>query len=222
MNQAESLLKGLKPDLYRVNAFRLAQLPADATSREIARRLEKLTMQAKLGGTAEPIRGPLALTPPPDLEMVRAAVQRLRDPEVRFIDEFFWFWRESPSPETPDDALAALDRGDVAAARKTWQDAGNSSAPAHNLAVLAHLMALDFEQRSLATGRVLDTVMCKIRDQTWAEAWKNWRVVLDLPDFWNRLRERIRELNEPQLPETLAEELRRALPVALLGLNAQL
>jgi hypothetical protein len=222
MNQAESLLKALKPDLYRVNAFRLAQLQADATSREIARRVEKLTMQAKLGATAPSVRGPLALTPPPDLEAVRAAVQRLSDPETRLVDEFFWFWREGVSPDTPDDALAALDRGDAAAARKIWQSTAASSTAIHNLAVLAHLMALDFEHRTLATGRVLDTVMCKLRDQTWAEAWKSWRALLDYPAFWQRLSERLRELNEPQLQESLAEDFRRTLPAALLRLNAQL
>ena len=73
-NPMESLLSGLKPDLYRVNAFRLAQLRADAGPREIARRLEKLKMQAKLGTGAEPIRGPLALVPPPDFDAVREGV----------------------------------------------------------------------------------------------------------------------------------------------------
>src|SRR2546423_4842247 len=116
--QADVLLRALKPDLYRVNAFRLAQLPGTASQRDISRRLEKLTMLAKLGGGVEQPRGPLALAPAPDVDAVRHAIERLRDPETRLLDEFFWFWPETPAAETPDEALAALDRGDVAAARK--------------------------------------------------------------------------------------------------------
>jgi hypothetical protein len=219
-DQAEALLKNLKPDLYRVNAFRLAQLRADAAPRDAARRLEKIKLHAKLGTAAEGVRGPLALQPPPDVDAVREAVERLNDPERRLVDEFFWFWPEPA--EGADEALAAADRGDVATARKRWQEATASPVAGHNLAVLAHLLALDFEHRAMTTGRVLDTVLCKLRDQAWAEAWKHWKTLLEQPTFWDRFRERLRELNEPQLPEALADDFRRALPVALLGLNAQL
>jgi hypothetical protein len=222
MNQAESILNGLKPDLYRINAFRLTQLEADAAQRDISRRLEKLTMQAKLDAAPAPVRGPLALIPPPDLEMVRAAVQRLTDPEIRFIDEFFWFWRESPGADAPDVALDAIRAGDVASARKLWQEQTTNPTAPHNLAVLNHLLALDFEHRTLTNGRVLDNVLCRMRDQAWADAWKNWRIALQQAVVWDRLRQRLAGLNEPQLQPALADELRRALPVALLSLNAQL
>src|SRR5207237_1230989 len=78
---------------------------------------------AKLGGGVEQPRGPLALVPAPDVDAVRHAIERLRDPETRLVDEFFWFWPETSATETPDEALTALDRGDVAAARKRWQAA---------------------------------------------------------------------------------------------------
>src|SRR5437868_8517251 len=156
--QAEVLVRALTPDLYRVNAFRMAQLPATASQRDISRRLEKLTMLTKLGGGVELPRGPLSLQPAPDLDAVRHAVERLRDPETRLVDEFFWFWPETPAAETPDEALAALDRGDVAAARKRWQAVAPGGGTAvHNLAVLAHLLALDLEHRALASGRNLDS-----------------------------------------------------------------
>src|SRR5262245_31982328 len=115
--QAEVLLRALKPDLYRVNAFRMARLPATASQRDIARRLEMLTMQARLGGSVEQPRGLLGLQPASDVDAVRHAIERLRDPETRLLDEFFWFWPENAVPDSPDEALAALNRGDVAAAR---------------------------------------------------------------------------------------------------------
>jgi hypothetical protein len=224
--QAEQLLQSVRPDLYRINAFRLAQLPAHAAPRDLERRLDKIKMLAKLDSAAEPVRGPLALVPPPDLDAMRSAIERLRDPEVRFVDELFWFWPESSAAETSDEALVFLDRGDVAAARRLWQEALKrvpaSAVAEHNLAVLAHLFALDLEQRALTSGRPLDGYLGRLRDQSWADAWKHWQGVLEKEDFWDRLQIRITELNEPQLPVTLAGDMRRALPVALLGVSAEL
>jgi hypothetical protein len=226
VNHAESLFKAIGPDLYRVNAFRLAQLPANATQRDVTRRLEKIKMLAKFGEVSDQPRGSLALNPPPDFDTVRVAIERLRDPETRLVDEFFWFWPESLTSEAPDAALADLERGDVAAARKRWLEqltrAPASAVVPHNLAVLAHLLALDLEARALAAGRALDSFLCRMRDQAWGDAWKYWKNVLEAEAFWDRFRERLRELNEPQLPESLVDEFRRGLPVALLGINAGL
>jgi hypothetical protein len=216
------LSRALRPDLYRVNAFRLAQLPAQASQRDITRRLDKLTMQAKLGTAHEPGRGPLALMPPPGLDLVREAVERLRDPEVRLLDEFFWFWPLRRASDTPEDALADLERGDVASARRRWQETLPHPVALHNLAVLAHLMALDIECRSLEAGRSPDSFLCRMRDQAWADAWKSWKDLSDNAAFWDCFRDRIRELNEPQLPESLTEDYRRDLPAVLLGINATL
>src|SRR5207237_3361496 len=126
---------------------------------------------AKLGGGVEQPRGPLALVPAPDVDAVRHAIERLRDPETRLVDEFFWFWPETSATETPDEALTALDRGDVAAARKRWQAAAPGAGVAvHNLAVLAHLLALDLEHRALASGRRLDRFLARMRVQERADA----------------------------------------------------
>jgi hypothetical protein len=221
-SQAEQLFEPLRPELYRTNAFRLARLPAHADARELTRRLERIKMLAKLGNATESARGPLALVPPPDLDAMRTAVERLRDPEARFVDEFFWFWPVALTPDAPDAALAALDRGDVATARRLWQEPAAGSVAQHNLAVLAHLLALDFEHRALAAGRPLESLAARLRDQSWADAWKHWKAVLADDAFWERLRGRLTELAEPQLPLSLADNVRDVLPATLLRLNAEL
>jgi hypothetical protein len=212
--------------MYRVNGFRVAQMRADASPRDLARRLEKLALQAKLGTPAESHPGPLTLNPPPEPDAVRQALLRLGDPEQRLLDEFFWFWPEQAGSGAVDAALEAVERGDLAAARKLWQAAAMAVPPSgvasHNLAVLAHILALDFEQRSMETGRLLDSVLCRMRDQAWAESYKHWKAVLEQPAFWDCFQTRILALDEPQLPVSLAQDLRQALPVALLSLNAQL
>jgi hypothetical protein len=223
--ESEGLLRGVRPDLYRVNAFRLTQLPASATEREISRQLERIKMMARLGGGTLPA-GPLPLQPPPDLDAMRAATERLRDPEVRLLDEFFWFWSEQSNPAQHDAALGALGRGDLASARRTWQEALRSASPSgvalHNLAVLAHLLALDLEHRPALLGKPLDGYLSRLRDQSWLDALHHWKELLGHEGFWQRLRERIVELNEPQLSIDRADRIRAELPAALLGINAEL
>jgi hypothetical protein len=221
---ADLILSAVGPDLYRVNAFRVAQLPVSATLRDVTRRLERIKMEAKLGSVARAPSGPLPLKPAPDLEVVRQSVERLHDPEQRLLDELFWFWPEQWGADDP--ALAALARGDLATARKTWQEAVKRVPPGavsqHNLAVLAHALALDLEQRAGPPGQSLAGYLVRLRDQCWNDALNHWRGVLANEDFWLRLRERIQALNEPQLTPDLADAIRAQLPAALLGINAQL
>src|SRR4051794_17899360 len=211
-SETGGFLKAVGPDLYRVNAFRIAQLPASASPREINRQLDRIKMTAKLGGGTNPVSGPLPLQPPPDLEAMRAAVERLRDPEVRLVDEFFWFWPEQSGPEQNDPALTALGRGDLAAARRAWTEAVKSDAPGgvarHNLAVLAHLLALDLEHRAAASRQPLDNYLSRLRDHSWADALGHWKELLGHEGFWERLRARIHELNEPQLTDEVAAQIR--------------
>ena len=113
------LLEAGRAAVYRRNAFRITQLAVDATPREITRQTEKLRLLEKLGGGARAAGG-LGLDPPPDQDAVREALQRLRDPERRLVDELFWFWPQALGQATSDPALQALERGDVAGAARQW------------------------------------------------------------------------------------------------------
>src|SRR5689334_12802448 len=76
------LLESATPSLYHRNGFRILELPADATSREINRR--KQTVEKALNHELALPPGPgryFPLTPPPDQFAVREAMQRLSDPE---------------------------------------------------------------------------------------------------------------------------------------------
>ncbi len=225
LRTSELLSQAVRPDLYRINAFRVAQLHAGASPRELTRRLERIKMLAKLGGRSQEPGGPLPLQPAPDLETMREALERLRDPEVRLLDEFFWFWPESFAAAPEDAALTALARGDVASARKRWQEAlepAPQPIALHNLAVLAHLMALDLECRAMLSPQTLDGFTARLRDQSWATAYQHWTALVKQGDFWRLLKERIVQLAEPQLTPELADALRSELPMTLLGINAQL
>lgn len=190
------------PDLYLTNAFRVTGLPVGATSRDIRRRDERLRAMEKYGVAAAG-DGILPLPRTPDEDTRDRVVQRLRDPAKRLVDELFWFW---PAPDGPDDAVAALRDGDVEAAERAWR-ARSTPVARHNLAVLAHVRALDAAEPDRAL---------------WDQALANWRAVIDDEAFWELFRARIVELDDARLSPVMARRVRRELPAALLSINARL
>ncbi len=72
-------------------SIRITGLPVDATAKEIARHADKLKQMEELGYGAKANTAAFALDPPPSIDQIREAMQRLKEPERRLIDEFFWF-----------------------------------------------------------------------------------------------------------------------------------
>jgi hypothetical protein len=212
--EVPALGEAATPELYRGNPFRVVQLGVEASAREVERQLQRASMMEKLG-SAPGAAGPLPLDPPPGAGAIREAVERLRDPERRLVYEFFWFWPERSGAARDDGALTALARGEVEGARRAWLSA-QSGIAAHNLAVLAHLEALDLEAQRSGSDR------SEQRMTLWRTAFRYWAAVVEGPESWERLQERVRDLNEPQLTESTVAGLRQALPGALLAINARL
>ena len=221
---SEALLELADPGLFRANAFRVTGLAVDARARDMARHAKKMDIMKRFGGGGDGSSGPLPLKPAPDEEAIRDAMRRLHDPERRLIDELFWFWPAELGQSASDPALAALARGDVASASKAWQEAeqenGVGDVPTHNLAVLGHALALDWEHHADSTPLQPDQL--KRCNGYWRQAFRRWRALLSHDGFWARLGERIRELNDPRLGTDAARRISTSLPEALLGINAQL
>src|SRR4051794_7197841 len=84
------LAAALSPTVYRRNAFRLSGLPVDATARQVRRLGDELRMLARLGA-APPVRArllPVEPSPPP--EEIEQALEVIRHPDRRLIEELFW------------------------------------------------------------------------------------------------------------------------------------
>ncbi|MEV5409198.1 hypothetical protein AB0K60_10235 [Thermopolyspora sp. NPDC052614] len=233
---------GVGPGLYRENAFRITGLAVDATPRDIRRSAERLRVMEKVGLAASP--GPSVLPPPrpPDETVVQRAMQRLRDPGARLVDELFWFW---PAPNgTPDDAMAALRGGDLDAAEREWSrlrpaaehgDADDgpggmggllaalrggdtpSSPDALAGAVAVHNLAVLAHTRALDADELDDGS----RDQ-WERALAHWRDAHATDAVWELLEERVRRIDDPRLTPATVREMRAALPTTLLSINAGL
>jgi hypothetical protein len=219
-SRSEILLFAAKPDLFRKNAFRVTGLPVEATAGDVARQSDRLRMAEKYGG-GNRLPSALPLTPPPDADQVREAVDRLRDPERRLVDEFFWFWPNKLGGSKDDEALSALRRGEEDHAVAAWQRQESSQSISnvsmHNLAVLMHTKALDLEFQK--DGAPIDV---RKRAELWESAYKRWRVLLDDEGFWSRLTARIRDIDDPRLTTGTARRMKSSLPLALLMIHAQL
>jgi hypothetical protein len=203
--------------LYASNAFRISGLPVNATSRDIRRRSEQLRVTAQLGGdTATGTvagQGVLPLAERPGATAIADALERLRDPARRLVDEFFWFW--PGQDDKHDEAMEALRRDDLDAAMAIWASLSGGPTPeaavaAHNIAVLAHVRALD---KPLLSDSV--TIL-------WQAALTLWAAVSASDAFWDRVTSRIQEMSDPRLTPATAVQMRQALPSAVLSINAQL
>ncbi len=221
---AEFLLDLAGPALFRVNAFRVVGLPAHVAETQIRKQGEKLKFMLRHGTRVSgQTPGPLPLDPRPPDEAVSDALHRLSDPELRFIDEFFWFWPQ-PGLGSKDHALVALGNRDIETAVEIWSgeakrvdDHGRS---AHNLAVMFHTLALDIEY-----ARQTETVSKQLQDVQytyWRKGLSQWGVVLADDEFWGQLSQRVLKLNDPRLTRASALQVRAVLPLALLLINAQI
>ena len=218
------LMQAAKSDLYKTNAFRISGLPIDATTRDISLQIDRIRMMKKYGGKITKSEGPFPLNPPPDSDNMREALQRLRDPERRLIDEFFWFWPHIIGQGKSDNALQAISSNNINKAKEIWIKhetmSSESNVSMHNLAVLSHLQALDLESEDNSTS--INVKDKKMRDYYWLESLKRWKTLLNHEGFWKRLAERVIQLDDPRLTTGTVKRIRETLPVSLLFINANL
>lgn len=221
----EILLSIAHPDLYRLNIFRITELPVDAETRDISRRQAMIKQARDIAlplpagyGRAMPLRKE------PDPDQLSEAFQHLGVPERRLIDEIFWFWPRQFGMSRNDEVFAALVRGEIGQVAKLWRQQqgmpGNAGNALHNLAVLNHTLALEWENTALT--RALTQQEQQERDACWEEAFKSWCALLESEAFWSQVTARIRALDDPRLTTGMVRRIRDCLPLTLLSINARL
>jgi hypothetical protein len=208
------LLAAAVPTLYLENPFRRLGLSALATPREVLRRVDELKLSLELGTASTP----WAFAPDREITVaeIRDAAQKLKSPRERLIAEFFWFWPESYPLSAPDEALAALDRGETLPALDVWlrRAEEGSRVAYHNLAVYHHLLALDWEQHPEAEA-------CRL-PEVWPQALQYWQRLADDEPLWMLLAQRVERISDAQLSADFVAALRSSLPAAIAKINATL
>lgn len=218
LNDASVMKDVVTPHLYRHNAFRVLGLLANVTAADLLKHQKRLQVMEKLGtGGGGGPTGILPLRPPPDVDALRRAGQRIQDPEMRLMDELFWFWAVDAASPNDDAGILHLKNGEIAAAETLWKKhtklKPHAAAAAHNIAVLNHLLALDAELDALAGGAAAQNGG---RDARWTAALTHWAACWGSDDLWARVTARVRELDDPRLTTGLVRRLRASLPSAMV------
>ncbi|EDY20128.1 hypothetical protein CfE428DRAFT_2052 [Chthoniobacter flavus Ellin428] len=222
--ECQSLLALATPEMFQENAFRITGLPVDATTREIARHLDKLKMMEELGQGESVHTAAFALSPPPGVDQIRDAMQCLRDPERRILDELFWFWPATFGASGKDPAIQALAGGDRNTALGIWLDREEAAATdlvaTHNLAVLWQLVALEWED--YADHEEIDAERRKKIANYWQRSFDRWERLATNDVFWESIGGRAKQLDESRLSTGFVYRVRSALPSALDKIHAEL
>lgn len=218
----EILIEAAIPELYRLNAFRVSGLNVNSSTRDIANQVKKNQMWEKYGGVNSDVSRPFPIEPVLDNEQVSKALCRLRDPETRLLDEFFWFWPNGNNSSNGDIPLLMLAQKEIDDVEKYWKNQEVTSAESdiakHNLAVLFHLQALDFEQN----GKEISDPIISLRDKYWASSFNRWNQLFEHDEFWSYLSSRVHQANDPRLTSSFVQSFRANLPRAILKINAHL
>lgn len=207
-------------DLYRRNAFRVLGLSVDASLQSAAKNQKLREMQQKLGisnGSVAANGNPLPLPLEPDAATSRYANESLQDPVSRFVHGFFWFWPTDTN--TPSQgSLSQLFTANASVALRSWQQYVLTHPDAvivqHNIAVLAHALALDYEV--FAHNGPLSASDTASRWLYWTIAHEAWHGLSDAPVFWQRVKALRDASDDPRLPVDIAHRLREWLPEAIL------
>lgn len=178
----------------RQNPFRIFGLRVDLTSKELAEAIKDLSIQMEFGAEL-----PHAFTlGAVDASILSQANQRLRDPVQRLCDECFWFWPMDMGQQ--DVALDLIANGDKAGAKAAWREfLGHPEwgpIASHNLAVLE--LYESFEDPT-----ALERFGANAKDFLASDA------------IVNRVKARLRTIDDPRLPRNSAPailaELRHAM-----------
>lgn len=123
---------------------------------------------------------------------VLPAFERLRDERQRIVHELLWYW------DVPEPACGCP----------------SSLHAAHDDAVRRHAQVLRLEQEATADHDELDAM--------WSEAARLWIELLRRAAVWDHVRHRIDALGDRRMGESTVDELRDALPRALVVPAAEL
>lgn len=218
----ERLLEVADVNIFKENAFRVTGIQIDASAREISKHGDRLRMLEELGEGTTGIDNVFSPTTAPSGDDIRAALQRLKNPVHRLIDEIFWFWPESSCDS--DLSIKALVQGQHRQAMAKWiekEKLGEDSVIAmHNIAVAYHLLALDKECERLANPGQAE-VGTEV-DSYWGSAHKRWRDILGRELFYRKVESRIDHIDDPSLPTNFESKMQGSIRIALCKIHALL
>ena len=216
----DTLLEEARPELYRRNGFRILKLAAGAPEQAI----DRICREHACARWAR-----LTIPGMPDADVERTASLRLRNSDLRLVDEIFWFWSADHEGTAVDPGLSAALNGEFDKARKLWSTREKKAASdyvlSHNLAVLTHLSALEAEPCSGSNGGAKPAPQRTGKHGArWSEAYCRWQQLLGHSNFWRYVEQRVAAVIGASAPAVRrrTEQIQGTMPRALLLINARL
>lgn len=207
--------------LYQKNIFRVTGLPVDATSKEVSRQAQKLQMLEEIGGGSTGPQPAFPLAVPPTTDEIRAALSRMKEPEHRIVDEFFWYWPEEFGASKSDPAIQAMLAGDTETAVRLWRDGekAGSHVAQHNMAIMYHMFAVDWTNYHVSYD--IDQNLDDQIKGYWRKSFERWEELIERDELWDMLKTRIRSLEDEALTTGFVRRMLKQLPSALDKVNAE-
>jgi len=207
--------------LYQKNIFRVTGLPVDATSKEVSRQAQKLQMFEEMGGGATFPQPAFALATPPTTDEIRDALARMKEPESRIVDEFFWYWPEEFGASKSDPAIQAMLAGDAERAVLLWRDRekNGSHVALHNMAIMYHMFAVDWTNYHVSYD--IDHALDDQITEYWRKSFERWEKIIEADKLWNMLKARVCSMEDEALTTGFVRRMLKQLPVALGRINAE-
>jgi hypothetical protein len=222
--ECKPLVAAATKHLFHNNPFRITGLAVDATTREISKHGDKLKLMEELGEGEKAHTNAFARKTIPTLEEIREAIQRLKDPESRIIDEFFWFWPQEFGQSKADPAIQALASGKMDVAIEIWRgsekDPNKGAVALHNIAVAYHVTALDWDNYSI-DHEVPEDQRQEIINY-WQRSFRRWKLITADDRIWEIVVARIRQMEDGRLTTGFARRMRNSLPQALNKINVEI
>jgi hypothetical protein len=208
-------------ELYKKNIFRVTGLPVDATSKEVSRQAQKLQMLDEMGGGVTGPPPAFSLAVPPTTDEIRAALSRMKEPEHRIVDEFFWYWPEEYGESKSDPAIQAMLAGDTDSAFRLWEDREKSGSHVaqHNMAIMYHMFAVDWTNYHVSYD--IDQNLDDQIKGYWRNSFERWEELIERDEVWDMLKARIRSLEDEALTTGFVRRMLKQLPSALDKVNAE-
>ena len=207
--------------LYQKNIFRVTGLPVDATSKEVSRQAQKLQMLEEMSGGSAGPQPAFPLAVPPTTDEIRAALSRMKEPEHRIVDEFFWYWPEEFGASKSDPAIQAMISGDAEGAVQLWKqrEVEGSHVAMHNLAIMYHMTAVDWVNHD-NLYEIDEHLVEKVKSY-WEKSFERWKTLVDADNLWEMIKERVRSIDDEALKIGFVRRMRQQLPAALARVTAE-
>ncbi len=193
------------PNLYSTNLFWVLNVSHTTSEREIKKKI-RLLRSEKLNGYSN-------FNKLDDFENdgLQHLETRMRNPETRFMDEFFTYWSEEFTGFTHcqfnDAQSVKIALTEVFKVLEQYEQKRiKDYLLLHDLAVYIHYHALQFEQTKYQPKKIN-----QILQRIWTQSLELWNQCLEEEAVWSHIRQRIREYSDPRITTGFVRRLQKTL-----------